>query len=109
MNKKMEILRLTTLAHSLGNDSYLGPWLESVIGEVESNIKSDIFPSILPSETARQCQEMLANAVEKEKQILMMANAEGEKIVKNARETASYIVARVKRNLADAEKELVKY
>lgn len=91
MNKQQEILILKATAAKLGKDSYLGPWIESIVAEVESMIKSDIFPDVNLSETAHKCSEqklvvaMQADSTKKE------AEKAAEKIIQDARNEADRI------------------
>lgn len=65
MNKLEEIKILTETANKLGSDSYCGPWLHSVIAEIEQAIKADLPPApLLPHQAARRAQEILGEAHE---------------------------------------------
>ena len=48
MTKAQEIETLTTFVHTLPKDSCLRPWLEDVLPQVESDIKTDfcVSPSV---------------------------------------------------------------
>ena len=56
MTKQHEIESLKAFALSLPMDSYLRPWIESVIPQVESEIRSDFYPSPSISETRKFCE-----------------------------------------------------
>ena len=62
MTKNQEIEVLTRAAAELGPDSYLGPWLTSILGELERDIRSDILPTIMLAEARARCFELMADA-----------------------------------------------
>jgi len=45
-SKQEEIDILTEAARQLGEGSYCGPWLYSIIPEIEDSIKSDLLPAV---------------------------------------------------------------
>jgi hypothetical protein len=51
MDKQTEIHLLRTCAETLGPDSYCGPWLMDQIPQIESDIRSDLFPTMTYAET----------------------------------------------------------
>jgi len=55
MDKHTEIETIKATIEKLGKDSYLGPWLASVLANVEQEILSDIIPCIVPSDTRQRC------------------------------------------------------
>ena len=62
MNKETEISILFKTAHALGEASYLGPWLKSIIGELERDLRSDIIPVITLADARQQAECILAEA-----------------------------------------------
>jgi hypothetical protein len=46
MTKDEELAVLDAAISKLGPNSYIGPWLQSVRGEVEQSIRSDITPPV---------------------------------------------------------------
>ena len=54
-SKAQEIKILTAAAQQLGEHSYCGPWLYSVIQEIEDSIKSDLLPAV--SWTERRAED----------------------------------------------------
>jgi hypothetical protein len=62
MTKQEEIQILTRAAAELGPDSYLGPWLTSILGELERDIRSDILPTIMLAEARARCFAIMAEA-----------------------------------------------
>ena len=62
MTKAQECAALRAFNDALPADSYLRRWLDGVLPEVESNIKSDIFPWVTPKDTVAQCAKMVDEA-----------------------------------------------
>ena len=81
MTKQQEIEEIKVLAEKLGEHSYLGPWLNSVAAEVESMIRSDTFPNILPSDSAKQAEASTSVAKKMAADMITLARQESEKIV----------------------------
>jgi hypothetical protein len=77
MTKRQELEVLAEAIAKLGPDSYLGPWLASVAGEVESSIRSDFFPSCSIRETNAHCEAIRAEA----KAVLDRAHASAKDII----------------------------
>lgn len=102
MTKQDEINVLCDAIEKLGDDSYLAPWLKSVIHEVEHSIRSDYFPSIIPSETARQCAEIKREATEHATNIVAQAEAKRSEIVKDTENKAEHIRINLRRDLQKA-------
>lgn len=61
-NQELDILR--DAIAKLGPDSYLGPWLSSVIHSVESDIRSDMYPLITIPVARQQCQDEAKRIIE---------------------------------------------
>jgi hypothetical protein len=65
MNKQAELTILDRAIKALGSDSYLGPWLSYIRGEVEMTIRSDYFPEITLASAAaagkKKSDEVLAD------------------------------------------------
>jgi len=57
--KAEELAALDKFINSYPDDSYLKGWLLSVRNEVESAIRSDVFPQVSLAETDRQCKRRL--------------------------------------------------
>lgn len=106
MTKQQEIARLDSLIKTLGTDSYLGPWLESVKGNVELMIRGDVFPDILPSETAEIIRKQKDAADKEVAAKIERATREAEKLVKDAHTRASEIRYLAKRRLEEAIEKL---
>jgi vacuolar-type H+-ATPase subunit H len=84
ISKQEEINILRAAVADLGPDSYCGPWLQSVIGNIEQTIKGDILPTITPSECAAQIRGVVERAKEDVKEIMNDARKEAYRIVANA-------------------------
>lgn len=94
MTKAQEIEALKSFIKSIPSDSYLAPWLESVLPIVESDINSDIIPFITP----RDLREESVAAREKYKAELAALHAERELQTLNmAEESKRVIDAAIKR------------
>lgn len=88
MTKKQEIEILHETITKLGPDSYCGPWLESVLSEVESEMRSDFLPTPSLWVTKKECAD-LVNA----------AKLEAGKLVQDALATAERMRAACRRDL----------
>jgi hypothetical protein len=98
MTKSQELTILDEAISKLGTDSYLGPWLREVRGEVEGMVKSDHFPDIRISETAKQCAAIKASSEAYAKIVGAGAREAAEKIKQDAlsERHAIYFQARLK-------------
>lgn len=80
MTKATEIALLKEFTNSLPKDTYLRPWLEDVIPEVEREIISDFMPTPSVSECRRRAEDeargIILNAVARAEAILKEAQAE---------------------------------
>ena len=81
MTKSTEIHLLNTLADTLGEDSYCGPWLKNEIPFLERDMKGDIPPTSSWKETRRLHDGMLATAKEHAENIVKTANEKAGKII----------------------------
>lgn len=99
MTKAEEIQILQAAAKKLGPSSYCGPWLESVIGEVENEIRCDFMPSPSIIQTARDCETMMEDGRRKAAYIVDAAAKEAEKIRQDARRYRDDVQATAKRLL----------
>ena len=95
MNKTSELAILAGAITALGNDSYLGPWLASIAGEVERDIRSDFSPSPtiggtvaacarLEKEAAARCEEKIARAEKQAAEEIRLARVRAEGILSRA-------------------------
>jgi cell division septum initiation protein DivIVA len=84
MLKSVEISMLRAFAAKLGQNSYCGPWLNSIADEVESQLASDFFPAPTLAGTRKDCDDMLALAKDKATQIEADAQAKADRLMKSA-------------------------
>lgn len=85
MTKSQEIEILHATITKLGPDSYLGPWLFSVAGEVERSIRSDFFPDCSIKDTIAKCNELVADATRTAKDKLDAAQKESDRLRQRTR------------------------
>jgi len=85
MTKQEEIDSLKTYTASLPKDSYLRPWLEDVLPQVETDIRNDfpVSPSLV--ETRRWCREREAEAQRQANSIISKAVRETAELQENDR------------------------
>lgn len=88
MTKQTEIHLLNTLADTLGEDSYCGPWLRDQIPFVEHDIRCDILPNASWSDTRRLHDGMLDTAKQQADYLLKAATEKADKIVRDAEKQA---------------------
>lgn len=86
MTKAQEIAALNGFIQSLPQDSYLRPWLVSVLPQVESEIRSDfpVSPSI--EDPRRECAAMLAQATARKNELQAIAEREADRMIKEAQQ-----------------------
>jgi hypothetical protein len=99
MTKAEEIQAVKDFTASLPKDSYLRPWLESSLPEIEADIRSDFMVS--PSITAarKECQRMI-DAEKQDCQVLRQnAEQEATRIITRANQQADGIRTRLYQNL----------
>src|SRR6266699_3384999 len=85
-----ELAILDEAIQTLGTDSYLGPWLAQVRGEVASAIRSDFFPEITIKDSVRVADR-----------IVHEANIQRDAILAKAKENAARIEASAVRYQAE--------
>lgn len=102
MTKSQEIDIIQDAIKKLGEDSYIGPWLKSVVAEVEQSIRSDFFPTILPSETRKQCAEMRKEASDHCMGLKEEAKREANRITLDAEKNAKIIRDNLRSDLQKA-------
>lgn len=104
MTKTQEIEVLTRAAAELGPDSYLGPWLTSILGELERDIRSDILPTITLAEARARCFELMAEASLKAVDL----KTEAARNADNIRAIAARDAAEARTRAAEALREALK-
>jgi len=95
MTKQQEIEETKMLAEKLGEHSYLGDWLNNVAAEVESMIRSDTFPNILPSNSAKQAEAITIAAKKVAHDLVKSAREESARIIRKAEDEAFRIRIRL--------------
>jgi len=88
MTKLQEIEILDRAINELGPDSYLGPWLKEVRGEVQSLISSDHFPRLSVREAAREAETTTQAAYKFAQETGRIAEANAEAIRDRAHKDA---------------------
>jgi hypothetical protein len=97
--KRQELEILDRAIADLGPQSYLGPWLVTVRGEVESRIASDLEPAMLPHEAYRLAQTTIADARLEAERIKAEATTEVNKRFEDARKRVDEFNGRARRDL----------
>ena len=98
MTKQQEIDALNKFADSLPKDSYLADWMRYAKVEIESSIRSDIFPTVLPNE-----------AKDRADQIIATAKAEATSIITKATKEAAALKDQAESKRHDHQRQLAKY
>jgi hypothetical protein len=104
MTKKAEIDSLHTYTESLPRDSYLRPWLEDVLPQVQADIRND-FP-VAPSLTItrHECRKLEEATAISTGAIIAKATSEAEEIKRLARAEAERIMNSVRSRLREVER-----
>ena len=58
MTKEQELLRFEEFARNFPSNSYIGPWLQSVLPELRNNLSSDIIPYISVTEEVAEVRRL---------------------------------------------------
>ena len=80
MTKHDEIETLRTCAHTLGADSYCGPWLLDQIPAIESDIRADLLPMLTYSDSRLAQEQMREQAKADCERMLAQAKKEADQI-----------------------------
>lgn len=95
MTKTEEITSIKDFAARLPVDSYLRPWLESVLPEIESDIRND-FPVSPSLKLARiKCDRLVSDARQHCDAVRQRADQEAAQIIHHARNEAEGIRLRL--------------
>jgi hypothetical protein len=102
MTKKQETQALQSFTESLPKDTYLRPWLESILLEVEREIRSDfpVSPSI--PQARAECEGLRMETKQLCARSIEEAQTKADRIIKDALERAQSIRSRARVQLADA-------
>lgn len=63
----------------LGQDSYLGPWLQTVLYELEAMMRADCFPRVSLADSQAEADKIVAKAEKAADAIIVRAKQEAEK------------------------------
>jgi len=94
MNRDQEISEMVQLALRLGPNSYLGPWITSILPTLRQDMMSDIIPTVTIAETIEQAHQ-------RAKGIVDAATTDAAKIGR----AASLKMQEAERALEDAKRE----
>ena len=106
MTKAEEIAALTAFTHSLPVDSYLRPWLESILPEIEHDIRCDFPVSPSLQLTRVECDRVLADSKRHCESVRARAEAEADRIRQEARQSAASVSERIYRELSKCARQL---
>lgn len=113
MNKATELEILRDAVRRLGTDSYCGPWLDSVLQEVERDMRCDFIPAATMGDTAKQCAELVKVAEERAAELQAHAKRHADRTIKEAeaqvqpmRDRVNAMRARLAETLRTAERQL---
>jgi hypothetical protein len=102
MEKATEIYLLKQLADQLGDDSYIGPWLQDQIPFVERDMRCD-YPVMISYRAAREERERESRlAMEERDRIIANAKREADTIVQNAISRAEAVIKGAARDMRKA-------
>ena len=102
MTKAQEIELLTRMANEFPQDSYCGPWLRSVLAEVESDIRSDIPPSASITFAREVSAHIIQEANDERQRIIAASNAITKKQRDETIDACDAIRARLRNDLSRA-------
>lgn len=106
MTKEAEIAILAKAAIALGNGSYIGPWLSSIISELESDLRSDFVPVITLAEARKRAADIQKEARDKASALVGDALRDADKAITEAHERRQRILASAKQALREAADKL---
>ena len=104
MTKQQELDALRRFTESIPHDSYLRPWLEEIMPQIEADIRND-FPVAPTIEGARQrCSTMIGEANSQVVDILARASQQAKDIEAEARTEADSIRGRIAEVIRSCER-----
>lgn len=101
-SKADEIGFLNKFVSSLPEGSYLADWMKHVAPFVESNIRNDIFPSVVPADARKEAEEIIAAAKERADYLIKSAEFRAMGIVADAEKVVDAKFDRVARAKIEA-------
>lgn len=102
--QEIEILQRTIAA--LGPDTYLGPWLDSIIEELRADLRNDFYPVKTLRDHQLQCQQLKTGAEDFCRQQKDRARIEAQRILETAQTSAAAIRARLTVQLRSSLQQL---
>lgn len=84
MTKAKEIETLQKAINELGNQSYLGGWLASIMDELQRDLRCDYIPIITLKDARDEATKILIEAHQKAEEIKLSATSEAQCIRENA-------------------------
>lgn len=102
MTKQKEMEILAKAISDLGELSYLGPWLREISGELERDIRSDLYPTITLAHARAQAARIIAQG---QAEALSIRN-KAHKELAQAREDALAYRTRAARDIAAGAERL---
>ena len=105
-SKSEEIAILTAAARQLGEHSYCGPWLYSIITEIEDSIKSDLLPAVswIESRAEDEAQRSATQADKRDREEAAQVLRDAQ----HAQAKAAAAVTRAKDDINDMKNQLQK-
>jgi multidrug resistance efflux pump len=109
MTKNQELLELKSLSAKLGPDSYIGPWLASIIPEIECDVRSDLQPMITWFEARKQAAQAINDARKEYERIIQEAQQHASRITKTAQNASHEAINNALNALASARSSLERW
>ena len=107
MTKSQEIALVDALIAKCGPDSYVGPWLTSVRGDIVADIRNDIpISALMPSQARAEAAKILDAAETHSKQLMADAERRAAEMIASARSACESSRASTRRCLERAIREL---
>jgi len=106
MTKAEEIEKLVLFARSFPRESYLFPWLNSVVAEVENEILSDFMVSPSLANTRARCDEMVKETNRHCAELVLSAQRQAKLAEDQSRELCHAIKSRCWQSLKTNAREL---
>lgn len=95
MTKTQEIETIKTFTMSLPQDSYLRPWLEEVMPQIEADIRNDFPVHVMTiSQMNRHCAQIENDAKQRMAEMLEKARKDADRLVEAGKLRAQQTVDR---------------
>jgi cell division septum initiation protein DivIVA len=106
MTKAQEIDALRGFIKSLPADTYIGPWLSGIVGEVQSLMQSDLPINCSMREAQLAADTIRADAIAEAKRILDKATDEARKLKAIADNQSDAVIGRARQACHEALRSL---